>query len=248
MSLDCGRRKPTHAQEEPANSERPELGFKFQTFLLWGNSVYHRAAVSSESIQIKRSSFSLNGWSASLCQSISRTSSLHVPTKRFGAQSLHFSVSTLLKNKNVPLKENLAGESLWNSFITLGMNSSHLSSICSPNTWQEGSLVKTRKDQGFHPTVNIPSNSAVMRFKTDAETDGFTSSSPWKHFESPVGSFLPFGHLVFYLLWLFLATTAAAVRNKSEEGWEARALDRREAERLQRPAGRGGELCCCRAR
>lgn len=80
---------------------RPELGFKFQTFLLWGNSVYHCAAVSSESIQIKWSSFSLNGWSASLCQSISRTSSLHVPTKRFGAQSLHFSVSTLLKNKNV---------------------------------------------------------------------------------------------------------------------------------------------------
>lgn len=73
-----------------------------------------------------------------------------------------------------------------------------------------------------------------MRFKTDAERDGFTSSSPWKHFESPVGSFLPFGRLVFYLLWLFLATTtaAAAVRNKSEEGWEARALGRSEAERL----------------
>lgn len=188
--------------------------------------------MSSESIQIKWSSFSLNGWSASLCQSISRTSSLYVPTKRFGAQSLHFSVSTLLKNKNVPLKGNLAGESLRNSFITLGMSSSHLSSICSPNTWQEGSIVKTRKDQGFHPTVNIPSNSAVMLFKTDAETDGFTSSSPWKHFESPAGSFLPFGHLVFYLLWLFLAATAAAVRNKSEEGWEAWALDRREAERL----------------
>lgn len=137
------------------------------------------------------------------------------------------------RTKMCLLKGNLAGESLWNSFITLGMSPSHLSSICSPHTWQEGSIVKTRKDQGFHPTVNIPSNSAVMRFKTDAETDGFTSSSPWKHFESPVGSFLPFGHLVFYLLWLFLATTAAAaVCNKSEEGWEAWALDRSEAERL----------------
>lgn len=46
------------------------------------------------------------------------------------------------------------------------------------------------------------------------------------------GPFCLFGHLVLHLLPLFLATTAAAVRNKSEEGWEARALDRREAERL----------------
>lgn len=45
------------------------------------------------------------------------------------------------EKQNVPLKGNLAGESLWNSFIILGLKSSHLPPMCSPHTCQEGSRV-----------------------------------------------------------------------------------------------------------